>query len=149
MSDYFRTVEILLPHKPMSKPRPRRSANGGVFMPQSYRDWQQTIELEALSQFQGDPLEGALQMSLIVAGPNRGRYDLEGVFGAVADAISGSVRQQKPPVVLVDDSQIIAMEARFEAAPTWLLSVTVRQVHALDWEKAAKAARKAKKAVKA
>ncbi len=148
MTGYFRTVEILLPCKPMSKPRPRRSANGGVFMPAAYREWSDAIELEALSQHQGEPLTGPVQMSLIVAGPQRGRYDLEGVFGAVADAISGSVRQQKPPVVLVDDSQIVCLEARFEAAPTWLLSVTVRQVHAPDWETAAKAARKAKKAVR-
>lgn len=145
-------IVLHLAHPPLSKPRPRATIGGRVFMPDRYRAWQSAVALDARSQYRGEPIKGPIHISLIVAGPSRGRGDLEGIFGALADTLGGNRHANAPGIVFDDDDQIVSLEAMFTEAPDWLLSVAIHEVEAPDWEGAKKrrqqVEREAKKAAR-
>lgn len=140
----LRRVRLLLPHPPLSKPRPRATIQGRIYMPERYRAWQEAVLLDAGLQFAGEPLHGPLQMTLIVEGPSRGRGDLEGYFGALADTIGGNRHANAPGLVFDDDDQIIRLAASFTPAPDWCLDVTIDEMPPLTYPKPSRARKAAK-----
>ena len=132
------TISLLLAHAPKAKPRPHSRPGGGRYSPKDYEDWRGEIALLAQEQYRGEPLTCPLQVSIIIAGPQRGRADLESYVGALMDALGGYRKGNRPGIAFDDDDQILVLEARFEAAPDWLLSVTIREIAAPDYPKPAK-----------
>lgn len=133
-------IRLELHHKPMSKPRPRASRNGHVYMPRDYEIWREAIAIDAQAQYRGEPLTGPLRVFLEVIGPSRGRYDLEGVFGAIMDTIGGD-RRTRPGICFEDDSQIQWLEAKLSPGPDWLIEVLICPIAERDWKGAAKVAK--------
>lgn len=131
----LRRVRLLLPHPPLSKPRPRATIQGRIYMPERYRAWQEAVLLDAGQQFGGEPLHGPLMMMLTVKGPSRGRGDLEGYFGALADTLGGNRHANKSGLVFDDDDQIIDLAAVFLPAAEWCLDVTIEEMPPLAYPK--------------
>ena len=134
-------IEITIPGEPVAKGRPRMLRNGHTYTPEKTQRWEQAAQWEAMAQYQGDPLDGCLVVTIhaYFAIPEsfpqwkRKQAELENVWHTIkpdadnlakcADAFNG--------LLWCDDAQIASLSVykRYSARPR--VDVTVTHVNAL------------------
>ena len=58
------TIRIVISGQPVAKGRPRMTRNGHAYTPEKTANWETIAKWEARRQFDGEPLDGALDVSI-------------------------------------------------------------------------------------
>ena len=58
------TIRIVISGQPVAKGRPRMTRNGHAYTPEKTANWETIAKWEARRQFDGEPLDGALDVSV-------------------------------------------------------------------------------------
>lgn len=81
-------IKLFTKARILAKPRPRFSRTSShAYVPGNYRELKRELVLEFREQFNSDPFDGAVSVSVHFVSPRKRQGDLEQLFGTIADAL--------------------------------------------------------------
>ena len=108
-------VSFEVPGRCVPCPRPRAKVGHRAYYPKRYTDWKESAQVEALKAAGRLLWEGPVELSVWFYGA-RANADIDNLLKSVLDAIQG--------IIIVDDKQVVTVEARKETRESGDSAVT-------------------------